>query len=207
MRLAEVSRENRLLGSRRQLQRHEAWLDAWHRWLSERRRDLHRLHDARFPRQVHAVHGRTARRQSLIDNDRDVRPHDSPPPRSHKLKRQQRTKMETPRSRSYYRLLPRKLWKRALRSCYDYELRHKRNCTGDPAKAQGRQTQSRRNELGPDHADRGQSRHLHEDRFREPRSRRMLLHVVDLSRLLDLHARQGSARRALYHEPHLRDLW
>src|SRR6202034_159946 len=29
----------------------------WHRWLPERRRHLHGVHDAGLPRQVHAVHG------------------------------------------------------------------------------------------------------------------------------------------------------
>ena len=32
-------------------------LDGGHRWLSERGRHLHWLHHARFPRQVHALHG------------------------------------------------------------------------------------------------------------------------------------------------------
>ena len=40
-------------------------LDQRRRRLPERRRHLHRLHDARLPRQVHAVHGRAARRQAL----------------------------------------------------------------------------------------------------------------------------------------------
>jgi hydrogenase small subunit len=47
------------------------------RWrVSERRRDLHRLHDARLPGQVHAVHGRTARRQAVDERDRAVWQHD-----------------------------------------------------------------------------------------------------------------------------------
>ncbi len=47
-----------------QLQRRQARLDGRHRRLPERRRHLHRLHDAGLPRQVHAVHGRAARRRS-----------------------------------------------------------------------------------------------------------------------------------------------
>ena len=62
VRLAEVHRQARLLGPGRQVQRAQARLDQRHRRLPERRRHLHRLHDARLPRQVHAVHGRAARR-------------------------------------------------------------------------------------------------------------------------------------------------
>ena len=53
-----------LLGTGRQLQRAEARLDGRHRRLPERRRHLHRLHDARLPGQVHAVHGRAAGREA-----------------------------------------------------------------------------------------------------------------------------------------------
>ncbi len=49
VRLAEVHREARLLGSGRELQRHQTRLDGWHRRLPERRWYLHRLHDARLP--------------------------------------------------------------------------------------------------------------------------------------------------------------
>ena len=45
----EMSGEDRLLGSGRELQRHQTRLDARHRRLSERGRHLHRMHDARFP--------------------------------------------------------------------------------------------------------------------------------------------------------------
>ena len=62
VRLAEVHREARLLGPGREVQRAQARLDQRRRRLPERRRHLHRLHDARLPRQVHAVHGRAARR-------------------------------------------------------------------------------------------------------------------------------------------------
>ena len=41
----------------------EAGLDQRRRRVPERRRHLHRLHDAGLPRQVHAVHGRAARAQ------------------------------------------------------------------------------------------------------------------------------------------------
>ena len=65
IRLAQVHRQARLLGAGGELQRAEARVDGWHRRLSERRRHLHRLHDARLPGQVHAVHGRTAGRKDL----------------------------------------------------------------------------------------------------------------------------------------------
>ena len=64
VRLAQVPGQARLLGAGGQLQRHQARLDGRHRRLPQRRRHLHRLHHARLPRQVHAVHGRAARRRS-----------------------------------------------------------------------------------------------------------------------------------------------
>ena len=42
--------------------------------------------------------------------------------------------------------------------------------------------------------------------FSQTARRRVPLHVVDLPRLLDLHEGQGPARRALHHQPDLRDL-
>ncbi len=60
LRLAEVHREAGMLGAGGELQRAEARLDGRNRRLPERRRNLHRLHHARLPRQVHAVHGRAA---------------------------------------------------------------------------------------------------------------------------------------------------
>ena len=65
VRLAQVHREARLLGAGGELQRAQARLDGRHRRLPQRRRHLHRLHHARLPRQVHAVHGRAARREAL----------------------------------------------------------------------------------------------------------------------------------------------
>ena len=65
LQLAQVPGEGRLLGAGGQLQRPQARLDGGDRRLPERRRHLHRLHDARLPRQVHAVHGRAARRRRV----------------------------------------------------------------------------------------------------------------------------------------------
>ena len=51
----------------------EARLDQRRGRLPERRRDLHRLHDARLPGQVHAVHGRPAGQQGLRRGERRLR--------------------------------------------------------------------------------------------------------------------------------------
>ena len=48
-------------------------LDGGHRRLSERRRHLHRLHDAGVPRQVHAVHGRASGREAVDGRCRALR--------------------------------------------------------------------------------------------------------------------------------------
>ncbi len=53
-----LPREARLQGPRGQVQRPGPRLGRRLRRLPERRRHLHGLHDARLPRQVHAVHGR-----------------------------------------------------------------------------------------------------------------------------------------------------
>ena len=60
--------------------------------------------------------------------------------------------------------------------------------------------------LGPDHPDRGQPRHLHQDRLRQGEGGRVPQHVVDLPGLQHLHEGQGPARRPLHHQPHLRHL-
>ena len=65
---------------------------------------------------------------------------------------------------------------------------------------------ARRHGVGPDHADRREPRHLHEDRLQQPRGRRVQEHVVDVPRLQRVHEGQGPARRALHHQPHLRHL-
>ncbi len=51
----------------------QAGLDQRRRRLPERRRHLHRLHDAGLPRQVHAVHGRAARLEGVGDGEHLVR--------------------------------------------------------------------------------------------------------------------------------------
>ncbi len=59
-RLAALHRQARLLGAGRAVQRRQTRLDGRHRRLRQRRRHLHRLHHARVPRQVPAVHGSAA---------------------------------------------------------------------------------------------------------------------------------------------------
>ena len=78
--------------------------------------------------------------------------------------------------------------------------------TTAPSRSSRRRRQARRDDLGSDHPDRRQPRHLHEDRLRQPRGRRVPQHLVDLPRLQRLHEGQGPARRALHHQPHLRHL-
>ena len=65
----------------------------------------------------------------------------------------------------------------------------------DRAEQRSQRTQARRDGVGSDHADRRQPRHLHQDRLRQPRGRRVQEHVVDVPRLQRVHARQGPARR------------
>ena len=74
VRLAQMPGQARLLGAGRAMQRPQARLDGRHRRLPQRRRNLHRLHHARLPRQVHAVHGRTAGVQAVLDGHRPLRP-------------------------------------------------------------------------------------------------------------------------------------
>ena len=73
LRLAQVPGQAGLLGPRGQVQRAQARLDQRRRRLPERGRDLHRVHDAGVPRQVHAVHGRAARRARVLGRQRHVR--------------------------------------------------------------------------------------------------------------------------------------
>ena len=73
VRLADLPGQARLLGPGGALQRAQARLDERRRRLPERRRHLHRLHHARLPGQVHAVHGRAPRGARLHPRLRHVR--------------------------------------------------------------------------------------------------------------------------------------
>ena len=55
-------------GPGRQVQRAAARLGQRHRRLPQRRRHLHGLHDARLPRQVHAVHGGGHQGDGLVEH-------------------------------------------------------------------------------------------------------------------------------------------
>ena len=91
VRLAAVPGEAGLLGPGRQVQRPQARLDQRRGRLPERRRDLHRLHDAGLPGQVHAVHGRPARQQGLRRRERRVRRHHPQAARDHRAQARQGT--------------------------------------------------------------------------------------------------------------------
>ncbi len=82
----------------------EARVDGRHRRLSERGRDLHRLHDARLPRQVHAVHGRAARRRPVVGDHRRLRPDDPQAARHHQQDHEQRDEVASQPRRADHRL-------------------------------------------------------------------------------------------------------
>src|ERR1043166_851488 len=73
VRLAPLHCQARVLGPGRGLQRSEAGLDERPGGMSKRGRRVHRVHDARISRQVHAVHGGTAGRSDVDIRRLDVR--------------------------------------------------------------------------------------------------------------------------------------
>ena len=83
LRFSQVHRETRMLGAGRQLQCPETRMDGGNRRLPKRRRHLHRLHHARLPGQVHAIHGRAAGRESFYRQHRRVWPCYPVAPRHH----------------------------------------------------------------------------------------------------------------------------
>jgi hypothetical protein len=72
IRVAEMPGKDRLLGTGSAVQRAQARLDFRHGRLPQCRRHLHRLHNAWFSRQVHAVHGRAPRRGALLRLDQTL---------------------------------------------------------------------------------------------------------------------------------------
>ena len=102
--LAQVPGQSRLLGSGRQLQCHQARLDARHRRLPQCRRHLHRLHHAGLPRQVHAVHGRAFGRAFLHRRAHPLRQDDSHPARHHQPHHEQGDRVAQARHRADHRL-------------------------------------------------------------------------------------------------------
>src|SRR4029453_11244512 len=79
VRVAQVPGQDRLWGAGGEVQRAQAGLAQRHRRLPQRRRHLHRLHHARVPGQVHALHGRATRQQGLDRGQRHVRVGDPQP--------------------------------------------------------------------------------------------------------------------------------
>ena len=189
----------RLQGAGGEVQRPGPRLGRRLRRLPERGRHLHGLHDARLPRQVHAVHGRGPERAAWR-------------PRS--------SSSRSGRCSSYFR-------HRNIKNKYDVEpewrkpaatlgdrlsaaqlLVGKRGIrngdSGDTARRPEGHGQG--DVVGSDHPDRRQPRHPHRDRLLQPGGPQVLQHVDDLPRLRHLHEGDRSARRALHHQPDLRHL-
>ena len=93
LQLVEMHREAGLLGSGGELQRAQARMDERDGRLPQRRRHLYRLHHAWISRQIHAVHGRAAGRESLRRHDRRLRTRDPRASLFHQRHRQQGTEV------------------------------------------------------------------------------------------------------------------
>ncbi len=104
VRLAELPGQAGLLGTRGQVQRAQARLDQRRGRLPQRRRHLHRLHHARLPGQVHAVHGQAAGRDRVHHRQRHVRDGDPQPARLHRQDRGQGTEVAREGLRTPHRL-------------------------------------------------------------------------------------------------------
>src|SRR5438093_8436372 len=61
-----------MLGSCRSMQCRKTWLDERPRWMSQRWRCLHRLHDAGFSRQIHVLYGPAAGIAAIVARGCDV---------------------------------------------------------------------------------------------------------------------------------------
>ena len=170
VRLAQVHREARLLGAGGQLQRAQARLDGRHRRLPERRRHLHRLHHARLPRQVHALHGRAARREDLVDRGSACTARRSA--RSARITNthgQQGAEVAASAARADHRLSTQDL--RAMAERSDHDGGHHHGPTDRDARRPRNLVEM---SWDPDHPDRRQPGHLHQDRLRQPAGRRVL---------------------------------
>ena len=89
-----------MLGTCRAMQCGEARMDGRHRRMPERRRDLHRLHHARLPGQIHALHEPTPGVVIVVACRADVWPGDSRSPPIYADVTQQGAKLEeSPKSR------------------------------------------------------------------------------------------------------------
>src|SRR5277367_6033897 len=101
-----------MLGTCSELQRTEARMDGRDWRLPERGWNLHRLHNAGLPRQVHAVHGCAAGIARVGGNDRPLRKDDSRAAFDYQHHGEQRTEMAAPRQPTYYGLSPADLLRR-----------------------------------------------------------------------------------------------
>ena len=202
IRLAEVYREARLLGPGRQVQRAQTRLDGRRRRLPERRRHLHRLHDAGLPRQVHAVYGRAAGREALLAASAALRRHDPHAARHHHADRSTRNPMAAQRHRSSPPATNRARANASLARTDGETKMASRIC-----RARERHRATRLVEMSWDPITRiVGSLGIYTKIDFERRGRRVPQHLVDLPRLQHLHEGQGPARRPLHHQPHLRDL-
>ena len=148
VRLPQVHREARLLGSGGQVQRAQAGLDERDRRLPQRGGHLHRLHHAWLPRQVHALHGRAARCARVHHGQRGLRPTHPSAAQDHAQHPGRRAEMAEAGQDTDHRV-PRRV-----------EVGHGDSTDRERQRPGG-------DGLGPDHQDRGQPRHLHQDRFFE----------------------------------------
>ena len=169
------------------------------RRLPERRRHLHGLHDARLPRQVHAVHGRGPRRAAWPPNCEQFTfgplvPLLPQPEHQEQVRRRAGVAQAGDDARDRLPAAQLLVGKRGTRN----------GNSGDTARRLEGHGQG--DVVGSDHADRRHPRHPHGDRLRQPGGPQVLQHVDDLPRLRHLHEGDRSARRALHHQPDLRHL-
>ena len=184
-------------------------LDERDRRLPQRRWHLHRLHDARVPRQVHAVHGRATGRQTLDQRRRPLRFGDPPTTSHHHADARHRSRSGASGGRNSSRVPPAPgSWASPDPARHSTERRRMTSTTERPAPARvpAATRAPGRDGLGSHHPHRRQPRDLHEDRLQAEGRRGVPQHQLDLPRLLDLHEGQGPSRRPLHHQPHLRHL-
>ena len=193
----------RLQGAGGQVQRPGPRLGRRLRRLPERGRHLHGLHDARLPRQVHAVHGRGQRRAAWPPNFEQFT---FGPLFRYFRHRNIKNKYDVePEWRKPGRPARRPATSRATtRSAHEREERHEMATVETPRGDSEGHGQG--DVVGSDHPDRRQPRHPHGDRLLQPGGAQVLLDLDDLPRLRHLHEGDRSARRALHHQPDLRHL-
>ena len=186
-------------GPGRQVQRAAARLGQRHRRLPQRRRHLHGLHDARLPRQVHAVHGRGRPGQGLRERGAvHLRPDVALGPRR---SRSSGPAITSRSGASADRSSPPAT--RSAGSGRPREFLTKRGPGGYHSDPRGSEDHRQGDVVGSDHPDRRQPRHPHGDRLHEPAGAQVLQHLDGVPRLRHLHEGHRPARCPLHHEPHL----